>query len=60
VVLNAMPLPEHPEELILPLRDGAARAGRRHAADAALICSCNTSRKGRSARRSQAAAALAR
>ena len=47
MVLNAMPLPEHPEDLILP---AARRRGngprRRPAARRALVCSCNSVSKG--------------
>src|SRR3954471_21966013 len=47
LVLNAVPLPEHPEELILPLRSGAAKGiGVDALPDAALICSCNNVSKG--------------
>ena len=47
LVLNAVPLPAHPEELILPLRSGTAKAaGVDSLPDAALICSCNSVSKG--------------
>ena len=51
VVLNGMPIPEHPEELILPLRSGGGNAGGKGIGvdmlpDAALICSCNSVSKG--------------
>src|SRR4051812_3242146 len=47
LVLNAVPLPEHPEELILPLRTGAGKGvGVASLPDAALICSCNSVSKG--------------
>ena len=48
-MLHGMPLPEHPEELILPARDpGAATAASGFAAlpEAAQICSCNNVTKG--------------
>ena len=48
-MLNGMPLPEHPEDLILPARDrGSAAAGSGLAAlpEAAQICSCNNVTKG--------------
>jgi nitrite reductase (NADH) large subunit len=42
VVLNGMPIPEHPEELILPLRTGAGKGlGVEMLPDSALVCSCN-------------------
>jgi nitrite reductase (NADH) large subunit len=47
LVLNAAPLPEHPEELILPARVGGAKGiGVDALPDAALICSCNGVTKG--------------
>ena len=47
LVLNAMPLPEHPEELILPLRTGGGKGiGVDMLPDSALICSCNNVSKG--------------
>ena len=47
MVLNPLPLPEHPEELILPARAGAAKGlGVDLLPDAALICSCNSVTKG--------------
>jgi nitrite reductase (NADH) large subunit len=51
LTLNAVPLPEHPEELILPLRTvGRNESGRAMGVDAlpdsALICSCNSVSKG--------------
>jgi nitrite reductase (NADH) large subunit len=48
-MLNGMPLPEHPEDLILPARgsDGAtAGSGLSALPDAAQICSCNNVTKG--------------
>ena len=48
-MLHGMPLPEHPEELILPARHpGGAAAGSGLAAlpEAAQICSCNNVTKG--------------
>ena len=48
LTLNAVPLPEHPEDLILPLRAGAAKgAGADSLPDAALVCSCNSVSRGR-------------
>jgi len=48
LALNAMPLPEHPEDLILPAREGGASKGL--GVDLlpaeALICSCNSVTKG--------------
>jgi len=48
MTLNALPLPEHPEDLILPAREGGARTGL--GVDllpaTALICSCNSVAKG--------------
>jgi nitrite reductase (NADH) large subunit len=50
--LNAIPLPAHPEELILPAREGGATSGSRGGMgvdllpDAAMICSCNNVTKG--------------
>ena len=41
LVLNPVPLPEHPEELILPARQGGKGLGIEMLPDAALICSCN-------------------
>jgi nitrite reductase (NADH) large subunit len=47
LTLNAVPLPEHPEELILPMRSGGSKGiGVDSLPDAALICSCNTVSKG--------------
>ncbi|HEX6398527.1 MAG TPA: nitrite reductase large subunit NirB, partial [Steroidobacteraceae bacterium] len=48
LVLNAMPLPEHPEDLILPTRDVTAKKGLgvELLPDTALICSCNNVSKG--------------
>jgi nitrite reductase (NADH) large subunit len=47
-MLNAIPLPEHPEDLILPARDGSGAKGL--GVDmlpaAATICSCNNVSKG--------------
>jgi len=46
-VLNGMPIPEHPEELILPLRTGAGKGlGVEMLPDSALVCSCNNVSKG--------------
>ncbi len=48
MMLNAIPLPEHPEELILPAREGGSARGL--GVDmlpaTALICSCNNVTKG--------------
>jgi len=48
MTLNALPLPEHPEDLILPAREGGA--GKGMGVDllpaTALICSCNSVTKG--------------
>ena len=43
LTLNAIELPEHPEDLILPAREGGASKGLGVDAlpDSALICSCN-------------------
>ena len=47
MVLNALPLPEHPEDLILPARSGAAAGiGVDLLPESALICSCNGVSKG--------------
>jgi nitrite reductase (NADH) large subunit len=47
MVLNALKLPEHPEDLILPARSGAlAGLGVDLLPDSALICSCNGVSKG--------------
>ena len=48
LALNAIPLPEHPEELILPAREGGAKTGMGVdlLPDAAMICSCNNVSKG--------------
>ena len=46
MALNPMPLPEHPEELILPAREGKKGLGVDMLPDAALICSCNGVTKG--------------
>jgi nitrite reductase (NADH) large subunit len=47
LTLNAVPLPEHPEELILPLRAGSGKGvGVDALPDSALICSCNSVSKG--------------
>ena len=45
--LNAIELPEHPEELILPAREGSAKGlGVDLLPAAAMICSCNNVSKG--------------
>jgi nitrite reductase (NADH) large subunit len=47
VVLNGMPIPQHPEELILPLRTGGGKGlGVEMLPDSALVCSCNNVSKG--------------
>ncbi|MBX9905661.1 MAG: nitrite reductase large subunit NirB [Burkholderiales bacterium] len=47
MALNAIPLPEHPEDLILPAREGGAKGlGVDMLPAAALICSCNSVSKG--------------
>ncbi|HTE15145.1 MAG TPA: nitrite reductase large subunit NirB [Burkholderiales bacterium] len=48
LTLNAIALPEHPEDLILPAREGGASKGLGVDAlpDTALICSCNNVSKG--------------
>lgn len=46
MALNPMPLPEHPEELILPSREGKKGLGIELLPDSALICSCNGVTKG--------------
>ena len=46
MVLNPLPLPEHPEELILPARQGKKGLGIELLPDSALICSCNSVTKG--------------
>jgi nitrite reductase (NADH) large subunit len=47
MVLNGVPLPEHPEDLILPARVAPARGvGVAMLPDAALVCSCNGVSKG--------------
>ncbi|MGH6630958.1 MAG: FAD-dependent oxidoreductase, partial [Burkholderiales bacterium] len=47
MTLNPLPLPEHPEDLILPLREGAKKGlGVDLLPAAATICSCNNVSKG--------------
>jgi nitrite reductase (NADH) large subunit len=47
VVLNGMPIPQQPEELILPLRAGGGKGlGVEMLPDSALVCSCNNVSKG--------------
>ncbi len=48
MALNPLPLPEHPEDLILPAREGAAGKGLGVdlLPEAALVCSCNSVSKG--------------
>src|SRR5262245_55211314 len=46
MTLNAMPLPEHPEELILPAREGKKGLGVDMLPESALVCSCNNVTKG--------------
>lgn len=46
-VLNSLPLPEHPEDLLLPAREGPrAGPGVGLLPDEALVCSCNGVSKG--------------
>jgi len=47
LMLNGVPLPAHPEELILPVRAGGKALGVDALPDAALVCSCNSVSKGR-------------
>jgi nitrite reductase (NADH) large subunit len=47
LMLNGVPLPAHPEELILPVRTGGKGVGVDALPDAALVCSCNSVSKGR-------------
>jgi len=48
MALNPLPLPEHPEELILPARKGARKGiGVEMLPDSALVCSCNGVSKGK-------------
>jgi len=48
MALNPLPLPEHPEELILPAREGARKGiGVEMLPDSALVCSCNGVSKGK-------------
>ncbi|HEV3010008.1 MAG TPA: nitrite reductase large subunit NirB, partial [Burkholderiales bacterium] len=43
MVLNPLPLPEHPEDLILPMRQGSSKGlGVDLLPDSALVCSCNS------------------
>ncbi|HEX7249685.1 MAG TPA: nitrite reductase large subunit NirB, partial [Burkholderiales bacterium] len=47
MALNPLPLPEHPEDLILPARAAAGKGlGVDVLPDAALVCSCNAVSKG--------------
>jgi nitrite reductase (NADH) large subunit len=47
LVLNSVALPQHPEELILPVRNGGAKGiGVDMLPDSALVCSCNSVSKG--------------
>jgi nitrite reductase (NADH) large subunit len=46
MALNPLPLPEHPEELILPAREGKKGLGIDLLPASALICSCNGVTKG--------------
>jgi nitrite reductase (NADH) large subunit len=46
LVLNSVPLPEHPEELILPFSSSRKSIGVDALPDSALICSCNSVSKG--------------
>ena len=48
MALNPLPLPEHPEELILPARESARKGiGVEMLPDSALVCSCNGVSKGK-------------
>ena len=42
LVLNHMPIPERPEELILPVRSGKGGVGVDMLPESALVCSCNS------------------
>ncbi|MEW6688727.1 MAG: nitrite reductase large subunit NirB [Pseudomonadota bacterium] len=42
MTLNPLPLPEHPEELILPAREAKKGLGIELLPDGALVCSCNS------------------
>jgi nitrite reductase (NADH) large subunit len=46
MMLNSLPLPEHPEDLILPPRAGAKPSGLTALPAEAQICSCNNITKG--------------
>jgi nitrite reductase (NADH) large subunit len=46
MTLNPLPLPENPEDLILPARQGKQGLGVELLPDSALICSCNSVTKG--------------
>jgi nitrite reductase (NADH) large subunit len=46
MALNPVPLPQRPEELILPAREGVKSLGVDLLPDAALVCSCNSVTKG--------------
>ena len=46
MMLNSLPLPEHPEDLILPPRAGTKTAGLAALPAEAQICSCNNVSKG--------------
>ena len=47
MALNPLPLPEHPEYLILPAQGGGKKSmGVDLLPDTALICSCNSVAKG--------------
>jgi nitrite reductase (NADH) large subunit len=46
MVLNPIQLPERPEDLILPAREGKKGIGVEMLPDAALVCSCNSVSKG--------------
>jgi nitrite reductase (NADH) large subunit len=48
MALNPLPLPAHPEDLILPAREGARKGiGVEMLPDSALVCSCNGVSKGK-------------
>ncbi|MBD3882483.1 nitrite reductase large subunit [Phormidium tenue FACHB-886] len=46
LVQNAIPLPPHPEDLLMPPREGKATVGIDSFPDTAQICSCNNVTKG--------------
>jgi nitrite reductase (NADH) large subunit len=46
MALNPVPLPQHPEDLMLPAREGSKGVGIEMLPDSALVCSCNSVSKG--------------